>query len=150
MLLINAPKNEENNMYGSKIGDMAWMDLTTNNAEKVKNFYQKLLGWQCEEVNMSCEEDKYVDFTMTAKQSEEKGKSSSGSFVTGVCHAKGANKDMPAVWLPYFLVANMDEAVEIVQTEGGKLVTDIKLMGNDKYVVIADPSGAQCALYQNG
>ncbi len=137
-------------MYGNQIGDMAWMDLSAPNAEQVKNFYQKLLGWQCEEVNMSCGEEKYVDFTMTSMQKEIKGESSTTSFVTGICHAKGANEDMPSAWLPYFLVANMELAVEIVQTEGGKLVTNIKLMGDDKYVVIEDPSGAQCALYQKG
>lgn len=137
-------------MYGTQLGDMAWMDLSAPNAEQVKNFYQKLLGWKCEEVSMSCGEEKYVDFTMSSIQNETKDTPSSGNFVTGVCHAKGANKDMPAVWLPYFLVANIDEAVEIVQREGGGLVTDIKSMGADKYVVIEDPSGAKCALYQKG
>jgi len=33
-------------MYGNNIGDLAWMDLSVPNAEQVKDFYQKVLGWQ--------------------------------------------------------------------------------------------------------
>ena len=132
-------------MYGDKLGDMAWMDLTVPDAEQVKNFYQKLLGWTSEPVKMSYNSDSYEDFAMSSNQNES---TSTGSFVTGVCHAKGANADMPALWLPYFLVADIEQAISTVQAEGGALVTQVKTMGDDKYVVIQDPSGAQCALYQ--
>jgi len=132
-------------MYGNNIGDMAWMDLSVLNAEQVKNFYQKLFGWQSKAVNMSCGDETYVDFAMSSKQTEP---ATDNNFVTGVCHAKGANEDMPPVWLPYFLVADIELAVATVQKESGELVTEIKTMGDDKYVVIKDPSGAQCALYQ--
>lgn len=142
-------------MYGNKIGDMAWMDLSVPNAEQVKSFYQKLLGWNCEAVNMSCGDEKYSDYTMSSVHEEpsDKGKQStsqagSSQFVTGICHAKGANEDMPPVWLPYFLVADIEVAVSIVKKEGGELVTEIKNVGADRYTVIKDPAGAQCALYQ--
>ncbi len=136
-------------MFGNQIGDMAWMDLSVPNAEQIKNFYQKVLGWQSETVNMVCGDEEYADFAMSAAQAESSAeKSSMSSFTTGVCHAKGANEDMPAVWLPYFLVADIELAVNTVQIEGGELVTKIKSMGDDKYVVVKDPSGAQCALYQ--
>jgi len=136
-------------MYGNKIGDMAWMDLSVPNAEKVKGFYQKVLGWGSESVNMTCGNENYSDFAMTGKAKETQNEeNASGQFVTGVCHAKGANEDMPSVWLPYFLVADIEVAVAIVQKEGGMLATKIKSMGDDKYIVIKDPAGAQCALYQ--
>ena len=136
-------------MYGNKISDMAWMDLSVPNAEQVKDFYQKVLGWQSEAVNMSCGGEAYADFAMRSKHGgSSKESSTDNSFVTGVCHAKGANEDMPAVWLPYFLVTDIEVAVTRVKNEGGELVTKIKAMGEDKYVVIKDPSGAQCALYQ--
>jgi len=141
-------------MYGNEIGDMAWMDLSVPNAEQVKGFYQKVLSWQSEAVNMSCDGEAYKDFAMSAKHKESSTKEeqstkeiSANHFVTGVCHAKGANDDMPAVWLPYFLVADIELAVTTVQKEGGELVTKIKAIGDDKYVVIKDPAGAQCALY---
>jgi len=135
-------------MYSNQLGDMAWMDLSVPNAEQVKHFYQQVLGWQSETVNMSSGDEKYVDFAMSSQDNEASAETSSNSFVTGICHAKGANEDMPAAWLPYFLVADIELAVAVVQTEGGELVTKIKTMGADKYVVVKDPSGAQCALYQ--
>jgi predicted enzyme related to lactoylglutathione lyase len=76
--------------------------------------------------------------------------SSDAMFVTGICHAKGANKDIPAVWLPYFLVANIDEAIVKVNSLKGSLLTEVKSMGADRYIVIKDPAGASCALYQKG
>ena len=103
-------------MFGNQIGDMAWIDLSVPNAEQVKNFYQKVLGWQSEAVNMSCNEETYEDYAMSSGHSEAPRKESSGSgFAAGVCHAKGANADMPAVWLPYFLVADIELAVAIFQ-----------------------------------
>jgi len=135
-------------MYGTQLGDMAWLDLSVPNAEQVKNFYQKVLGWQTEQVNMNCDGESYQDFAMSSVQNESISEKTTDSFVTGICHAKGSNADMPAVWLPYFLVADIELAVTIVQAEDGKLVTKIKSMGDDKFVVIEDPCGAQCALYQ--
>jgi predicted enzyme related to lactoylglutathione lyase len=141
-------------MYGNKIGDMAWMDLSVPNAEQVKDFYQKVLGWNSEAVKMSCGEEVYADFAMnsvneysTTKEESSTNNASDTQFVTGICHAKGANEDMPPVWLPYFLVADIELAVSTVIKEGGELATNIKSMGDDKYVVIKDPAGAQCALY---
>lgn len=135
-------------MYSNQLGEMAWMDLSVSNAVQVKHFYQQVLGWQSEAVNMSCGDEEYVDFAMSSQGNETSAETSANSFATGICHAKGANEDMPAAWLPYFLVADIELAVAAVQTEGGELLTKIKTMGNDKYVVIKDPSGAQCALYQ--
>ena len=137
-------------MYGNQFGDMAWMDLSVPNADQIKNFYHKVLGWQSEAVNMSCGGEAYVDFAMRSKHAESSTENATdNSFVTGICHAKGGNEDMPAVWLPYFLVADIEVAVTRVIKEGGELVTKIKAMGEDKYVVIKDPAGAQCALYQS-
>jgi len=140
-------------MYGNKLGEMAWMDLSVPDAGQIKDFYQQVLGWQSEAIAMTDKEEKYSDFVMSTKSSEDKvaqacETTSSDGFVTGICHAKGANADMPATWLPYFLVANVELAATKVQAQGGELVTEIKSMGDDKYVIIKDPAGAHCALYQ--
>ncbi|WP_206484366.1 VOC family protein [Thalassotalea sp. G2M2-11] len=121
----------------NKIGDMAWLDLTVANAEEVKNFYQDVIGWQSEAVSMG----DYQDFTMLTEDKQA---------VSGICHAKGSNADLPPMWLPYFLVADIEQSVAQVKALGGKLLTPINTMGNDKYVVINDPAGAACALYQKG
>lgn len=120
------------------IGEMVWMDLTVKSAGEVKEFYQKVIGWKSESVAMNNGE--YNDYSMNLAGNNE--------AITGICHAKGPNADMPAAWLPYFLVADINDSVAQVTKQGGRLVTPIKTMGSDKYVVIKDPSGAACALYQ--
>ncbi|TRX56359.1 VOC family protein [Thalassomonas sp. M1454] len=118
------------------VGDMAWLDLTVTNAEQVKDFYADVIGWQAE----GCSMGDYEDFTMMS--------ATTGEAISGVCHAKGVNADLPPVWMPYFLVADIDQSVNSVQAKGGELLTEIKSMGGeDKYVIIKDPAGAVCALY---
>ncbi|MEW6991327.1 VOC family protein [Colwelliaceae bacterium 6441] len=119
-----------------KIGEMAWLDLSVENAEEIKDFYQEVIGWQSEPVSMG----DYSDYTMISSEAK--------SPVGGVCHAKGENADLPPSWLPYFLVANIDESVTLVIEKGGKLVSQIKTVGDDKFAVIKDPAGAVCAIYQ--
>lgn len=123
-------------MTKPKIGDVAWLDLTVTDATHVKDFYQKVIGWNVEECSMG----DYNDYSMLSPVS--------GDAKAGVCHAKGPNADLPAVWMPYFLVENIDQSVADVIELGGKQLTAIKSMGNDRYVVIKDPAGAICSLYQ--
>ncbi len=123
------------------IGDMVWLDLTVKNATTTRDFYKGVIGWDSENISMNNGE--YNDYSMNLPGSSD--------AVTGICHAKGSNADMPAAWMPYFLVADINKSVEHATTNGGELVTDIKSMGvADKYAVIKDPEGAVCALYQKG
>ena len=121
-----------------KIGEMAWLDLTVENANDVKNFYQKVIGWEVEETPMG----DHSDYTMKIPDT--------GEALSGICHSQGVNADMPAAWLPYFLVSNITDSIESVITLGGELLTRVKDAGKDKYVVVKDPSGAVCALIQKG
>lgn len=77
-------------MYGSKLGEMAWMDLSVPDAGQIKDFYQQVLGWQSETIAMTDKEEKYSDFVMSAKSCEDKlaqacETTSSDGFVTGIC-----------------------------------------------------------------
>ena len=40
-------------MSNNKTGEMAWIDLSVKNATEVKDFYQKVIGWQAEEISMA-------------------------------------------------------------------------------------------------
>jgi len=115
---------------------MAWLDLSVNNAEVVKSFYQEVIGWKVDNISMG----EYDDYAMLEPINSE--------AVAGVCHAQGVNKDLPPAWLPYFLVADIEQSIAAVQAKGGTLMTEIKAMGSDKYAVIKDPAGAVCAIYQ--
>ena len=125
-------------MENAKLGEIAWLDLTVDDASNIKDFYQQVIGWKVEPVSMG----DYQDYSMIAE--------STGRAAAGVCHARGANADLPAMWLPYFLVSDVEKSAQVVVLNGGTLHTKIKEMGNDKFVVITDPAGAACALYQQG
>ena len=121
-----------------KIAEQAWLDLTVENASATKDFYQQVIGWQVEEVSMG----DYSDYSMNSPVTNEP--------VAGICHAQGVNKELPAMWLPYFLVEDLNKSLEYAVGNGGQKIGDIKTMGKDSYVVIKDPAGACCALYQKG
>ncbi len=129
-------QDEEQNFPDSHIGEMAWIDLSVQNAGEIKDFYQEVIGWQSEAVSMG----DYDDYAMNSPET--------GEAITGICHAKGVNSDLPATWMPYFIVADIEHSTAQVSAQGGELLTPIKSMGNDKYVVLKDPAGAICALYQ--
>lgn len=122
-----------------EVGSLSWFDLTIPNAEEVRDFYSKVIGWKSEPVPM--ERGKYSDFNMIAPESD--------LTVTGVCHAQGVNKNLPAQWLLYFTVKNLDKCIEECTTNGGKIIAEAKDMGNfGRYSVIEDPAGAVCALFE--
>ena len=123
-------------MSDNKIGTMAWLDISVDNAPEVKSFYEDVIGWKSENIAMG----DYDDYAMLEPTNNE--------AVAGICHAKGVNKDLPPTWLPYFLVADIEASLHTVLANGGKLITEIKFMGSDKYAVIKDPAGAACAIYQ--
>ena len=123
-------------MDDNKIGDMAWLDLTVDDADPLKDFYSEVIGWKSE----ACSMGDYNDYTMT--------RPGDGHAQAGVCHAKSVNADIPPVWMPYFLVADLDASIAAVKAQGGELITPVKSMGgSDTYVMIKDPAGAICALY---
>ncbi len=119
------------------IGSIAWMDLTVENAAEIRDFYSEVVGWTTGNVDMGG----YDDFNMTEPGTD--------NAVVGVCHARGGNADMPAVWLSYVIVADLDHSIERCASLGGSVVAGPKLMGgHGRYCVIKDPAGAQLALFE--
>ncbi len=84
-----------------EIGSVSWFDLTVPNAEEVQDFYSKVIGWKSVPVPMA--KGEYEDYNMKAPESD--------LTVTGVCHAKGVNADLPARWLLYITVENIDKSI---------------------------------------
>lgn len=120
-----------------EIGSIAWTDLTVENAETVRDFYSEVVGWKPSPVSMG----DYSDFNMNAPESENPA--------AGICHARGSNADLPAQWMIYIIVPDIEKSTSRRQELGGKLLTPIKNMGGQgRYCVIQDPAGAVAALYE--
>jgi predicted enzyme related to lactoylglutathione lyase len=116
-----------------KVGTAGWIDLTVSDAPKLRDFYSAVVGWNPAEVPMKG----YADYAMND--------ATSGEARAGVCHKRGANATMPAGWMVYFVVADLDASLARCREQGGKVLVERRA---DKCVVIEDPSGAICALYQ--
>ena len=118
-------------------GGIAWRDLTVEDAPGIRDFYSRVVGWEPSPVEMG----DYSDFNML---------DGTGTPVAGVCHARGANADLPAQWLIYILVEDVAASAARCVEEGGEVLVEPRSMGQDSYCVIRDPAGAVCALYQKG
>jgi predicted enzyme related to lactoylglutathione lyase len=118
-----------------KIGSIGWMDLTVPDAEGLKDFYASVVGWKPEALNMG----DYSDYVMKGEDS-----------AVGICHARGSNTSIPPVWMPYFIVEDLDAALANCERLGGTRLGDIRSYGpTARYCLIRDPQGTHCMLFQS-
>jgi predicted enzyme related to lactoylglutathione lyase len=116
-------------------GTITWTDLTVENAEQLRDFYQSVTGWAPEPVAMGG----YSDYAMN---------DADGGPAAGICHARGSNAALPPQWLIYITVEDLDHSIAECQRLGGSIVTPPRGYAGGRYCVIKDPAGAVCALYQ--
>lgn len=117
-------------------GTVGWMDLTVEDAARVRQFYEAVAGWTAQEHPM----DGYSDFVMMTP---------GGTPAGGVCHARGANAGLPPVWLIYIVVEDLDARVARCVELGGAVIEGPRTAGSGRFCVLRDPAGAPFALYEN-
>ena len=113
----------------AKPGSILWHDLTVPNAESVRDFYAAVVGWAPEPVDMGG----YSDFNMN---------DADGACQAGVCHNRGSNEHIPAQWMMYVKVADLDAAVKRVSELGGEMIGEVRGKPGSRYCAIRDPAGA--------
>lgn len=123
------PENSDN----KPVGQIEWHDLTVPDAVTIRDFYRRVVGWTSSGASMG----EYEDFNMNLPDS--------GETVAGVCHARGANSKLPAQWLIYVRVADIQESIRQCEALGGKVLDGPRSMGG-QFCVIQDPAGAVMAL----
>ncbi len=118
----------------NNIGKVEWCDLTVQDAETVKDFYQKVVGWKTQPVSMG----DYQDFNVQLPHN--------GDTVAGICHARGPNKDIPPQWLLYVRVNDVNQSAQDCLEQGGQVIDGPRSMGESNFCIIQDPAGAVLAL----
>ena len=120
----------ENNTY-------CWADLTTGDRMGAKKFYEALFGWK-------------------AIPGKDKDESTYLHIMAGEQGIGGIQPDMmrkdgvPPHWLPYFLVASVDDTTAKSSGLGGKVLVPPTVVGESLRIsVLADPQGAVFALFQS-
>jgi predicted enzyme related to lactoylglutathione lyase len=120
----------------SAAAKIVWTDLTVEDAATVRDFYAAVIGWEFKPEEMGG----YDDYHMLAPGTDES--------VTGICHARGANANVPPQWLVYFSVRDVEASAAKAVASGGTIVDGPRAMGGGQFCVIRDPAGAVCALYK--
>ena len=119
-------------------GAVNWIDLTVPDAERVRDFYQQVVGWKATPVGMGG----YDDYAMASPGSNRS--------TAGVCHARGVNEGLPPVWMIYITVEKLDASMSRCVELGGRVLRDpVNIGTNARYAVIQDPAGAVCALFED-
>lgn len=125
-------------MTDATAGSISWIDLTVSDAERIREFYEMVAGWGAMPVDMGG----YDDYAMTLPQSD--------TPAAGICHARGVNEDLPAQWLIYITVSDLDASIASCEELGGEVVAGPRGLGaHGRYCVSRDPAGAVAALFES-
>ena len=122
-------------MSDSNLGKITWCDLTVPDGKLVADFYAAVTGWTPQGLSMG----DYEDFVMLDP---------GGEGAAGICHARGENAGLPAQWLVYIAVADVDAAAARCRELGGQVLQGPRAVGGGRFAVILDPAGAVAALWQ--
>lgn len=117
------------------LGTIAWQDLTVKPTEKVRDFYEKVVGWTPQAVDCG----RYDDYNMMVKGVDHP--------IAGICHARGVNANLPPQWLLYVVVDDVDRRAKLCQKLGGKILHGPRDLGGGRFCAIEDPAGAVIGLY---
>jgi len=112
-------------------GHFNWNELVTRDAERVKQFYQDLIGWTYEAQTMAGGGTYWVA-------------NMSGRPVAGIYQVSGPEfEQMPDNWMPYLAVDDVDARVERAVAAGGRLVKPVFDIPNvGRVAILILPGGA--------
>ena len=114
-------------------GATAWYELYTADAKKARDFYTALLGDTADLMPGGLEY--YI-----LKQGED--------MLSAIMQIDPSWGNMPAQWVPYFLVSNIDESLAKVIQNGGKQMGGIDPSPFGRIAAVADPAGANFKLVE--
>src|SRR5215469_1398677 len=122
-----SPLKEEPMSHGS----FAWNELRTNDIEGAKAFYGKTIGWTFEEMPMPGGEGTY----WIAKFEDEP--------VAGIMDVTAVGDGTPPHWFAYLEVDDVDDRVEEIKENGGRVVQEpFDIEGVGRIAILADSTGA--------
>ncbi|HZL42020.1 MAG TPA: VOC family protein [Verrucomicrobiae bacterium] len=124
--------SEENESMMGQPGRFCWNELVTTDVAAAKTFYAGLLGWTTEVFGSG------MDYTLL-----KKGDGTVGGLMK--CPQPG----VPAHWLAYVMVEDVDGSAAKAAKLGGKVVAppfDVPEVG--RIAVVLDPQGAAIGLFK--
>lgn len=122
-----------------KHGTICWRELTTQNTEKAKPFYQELFGWTYAQTPTS--QTPYDEIFID-------GKSHGGMMKIDEQWGEGWEQ-IPPHWMTYIAVDDCQATVEMITENGGNVcVQPFDAPNVGTIAVVNDPGGATFSIIQ--
>src|ERR1017187_3008689 len=117
-------------------GTLCWADLSTPDPKRASDFYSGLFGWQI------FADPKDKSGYLHIKNGEH--------FIGGVPPAAHRQPGVPAHWMAYFQVDDVDATANKAKENGAKLhLPPMSMEGVGRMSVIADPQGAVVSIFKS-
>lgn len=130
------PTGEERPETTPEVGEGSWLELMTTDAPAALQFYSEVFGWQPSETMDMGPMGKYHMFNRPH------------GMIGGMMNKPPEMADAPPFWGIYFLVPDIDAAVERVTANGGQILNGpMEVPGGDRVVNARDPQGAAFSLH---
>ena len=134
--LMQPASSEQTPETDPQPGEGSWHELMTTDAPAAMRFYNHVFGWQPSEAMDMGEMGKYQMFNRPH------------GMIGGMMNKPPAMADVPPHWAIYFLVPEINAAVERVKANGGKILNGpMEVPGGDRIVNAMDPQGAAFSLH---
>ncbi len=117
-------------------GMFCWQELLTSDVERASSFYKALLGWDLHEMDMGG-----VSYTVIKNQ---------GADIGGIMTLPAEMQQVPPHWGTYFTVTNIDETIEAVKTNSGKVIMGPQeIPQTGQFAVCQAPDGTAFCLFED-
>ena len=118
-------------------GEASWHELMTTDAPAAMKFYHEVFGWQPSEAMDMGEMGKYQMFNRPH------------GMIGGIMNKPPEMANVPPNWQIYFLVPDLDAAVERIKQHGGRILNGpMEVPGGDRVLNAMDPQGAAFSLHE--
>ena len=117
-------------------GEASWLELMTTDQPAATTFYKELFGWEPTDAMDMGDMGKYQMFNRGTR------------MIGGMMNKPKELADAPPFWAIYFLVSDINAAVERIKANGGQILNGpMEVPGGDQILNAMDPQGAAFSLH---
>ncbi len=117
------------------VGSFGWAELNARGFDTASAFYADVFGWSTTTSPMGEGQPDYHEF-----------KADGESILGGMEMSAMVPAGMPSYWMPYFSVADVDEAFRRAREAGANEVVAPSPMPGGRFAIVTDPQGAMFGL----
>ena len=115
-------------------GSISWLSLTVPDTLSIRDFYQKVVGWNAKPIGSENSEGSSAKFEMQIDNE---------TSAASICQSRDEPNGIPSVWLIHLPVGDLVESLRRARELGGEVINEFT---EEQYAVVRDPVGACLAL----